>query len=457
MYLYLKKYYLLLLAVSLISCRKYVENVPIQGQRVIEYTEDYRALMNNAELLQTAFGQPPAFGCDDLDLSSEALQSGITTNTFRMAMYTWQKPFYVGINSDYDWDALYKGIYTLNTVATQVMASKGGTEENKRIILGEALVHRSFSYFMLTNLYGKQYDASTSDKDLGVPIILEPKLFVDVTRVPVQQVYNRVIEDTKKAIPMLPVKQAINFRPNKAAAYALLSKVYLFMRDFTKADLYADSTLALSSELYDYNANINSFPSQYNDRQVLLRKISRGYPNVMQLSTPLLNLLGVKDLRYKLFVRPGSNFSPVFTGFGYWSREKYSGSADKQAVGLSVNETWLIKAECLARAGKKNDAVKMLNDLRKLRFLPADYTDLSAANADQALQLVINERRLEFFGTGLRWFDQKRLNKDAIFAQTVTRVLGGVTYTLEPNSNGYVFPLADLLINQNPEMIQNPK
>ena len=64
--------------------------------------------------------------------------------------------------------------------------------------------------------------------------------------------------------------------------------------------------------------------------------------------------------------------------------------------------------------------------------------------------------RREFFGSGLRWFDQRRFNKDASLAQTKTRTFVGTTYTLEPNSNGYVFPMANLLIVQNPEIEQNP-
>lgn len=170
----------------------------------------------------------------------------------------------------------------------------------------------------------------------------------------------------------------------------------------------------------------------------------------------MLDLLGTKDLRYRLFVRSGNSFRPAFTGQGFWSRENYSGSPDKSAVGLSVNETWLIKAECLARAGKKDEAVNMLNTLRKLRFLPADYADISAATAAEALQLVVDERRREFFGSGLRWFDQRRLNKDPQFAKTVSRAFNGNTYTLTPNSNNYVFPLANILIAQNPEIEQNP-
>jgi hypothetical protein len=158
-----------------------------------------------------------------------------------------------------------------------------------------------------------------------------------------------------------------------------------------------------------------------------------------------------------LFVRPGNKFNPAFTGQGFWSRENYAGYPDREAVGLTVNETMLIKAECLARAGKKDEAVAILNQIRKFRFKPADYVDLTAASADEALQLVVNERRREFFGSGMRWFDQRRLNKDPMFVQTVTRVFNGNTYKLEPNSNSYVFPLANLLISQSPEMVQNPK
>jgi hypothetical protein len=235
------------------------------------------------------------------------------------------------------------------------------------------------------------------------------------------------------------------------------------MRDFPNAAAFADSTLDLSgAPLYDFKIAVAGnpfiFPSQYEDKQILLRKVARQVLNAPQLSQAILDLLGTKDLRYQLFVRPGNMFRPTFTGQGFYSRENYYGvGSDKTAVGLSVNETWLIKAECLARAGKAPDAVDMLNKLRKLRFLPADYADLTAATAAEALQLVVDERRREFFGSGLRWFDQRRLNKDPQFAKTVTRVFDGVTYTLEPNSNGYVFPLANILIAQNPEMEQNPQ
>ena len=98
----------------------------------------------------------------------------------------------------------------------------------------------------------------------------------------------------------------------------------------------------------------------------------------------------------------------------------------------------------------------MVNKIRKNRLLPADYIDLAASTSEDALNIVIDERKREFFGRGLRWFDQRRLNKDAQFAKTVTRVFNKVTYTLTPNSNLYTYPIGEKYIIFNPEIVPNP-
>lgn len=450
-----------ILLLCFISCRKYVEDVPVQGQRTLVYTDDYRLLMNNTGEEQQAFGLAPALSSDDANITETVLQTRLLSSTIQTAMYTWSKPVYVLDQQDYDWNVLYKGIYIYNTVINGVPASKGGSEDARNVILGEALIHRAFSYFMLCNLYAKQYDASTAATDPGVPVLLDPVLFGDLTRASVTKVYEQIFADIKRAIPLLPLKPEVNFRPAKASAYALLSKALLFTRDFANAKAFADSALAISGELYDYNSAISGstfkLPTQFNDKQVLLRKLPRSEFTPLQLSASLLSLLGTKDLRYGMFVHPGADFYPAFSGYGFWTRANISTSGDGMAVGLTVNETWLIKAECLARTGKGADALALLNEFRKFRFKPADYTALTAATDQDVLKLVIDERRREFFGTGFRWFDQRRLNKDEIFRQTRTRTLNGITYTLEPDGNGYVFPLAQVLITQNPELTQNPK
>jgi hypothetical protein len=216
--------------------------------------------------------------------------------------------------------------------------------------------------------------------------------------------------------------------------------------------------LSLQSGLLDlrtYVGNTTAIPYRLSDPEVIFSKINNGSYTGIQLDTALLTLLGTTDLRYVLFVKAGGNFSPAFTGYGYW-RYKYTREGSVICQGPNVPEMMMIKAECAARSNDAATAINILNTLRVKRFAATDYTDLPTGTAAEALASVVNERRREFFGTGLRWFDQKRLNKDAAFAATVTRTFKGLTYTLEPNSNRYVFPIGTKYILLNPEIEQNP-
>jgi hypothetical protein len=116
----------------------------------------------------------------------------------------------------------------------------------------------------------------------------------------------------------------------------------------------------------------------------------------------------------------------------------------------------LIKAEVFARNNDATSAMQWVNNLRIKRFKAVDYVPLTATSAADALQKVVEERRREFFGRMLRWWDMRRLKNVTPFQRTYTKTMSGVTYTLEPNSNSYVFPIAEYLTNLNPELEKNP-
>ncbi|MNY36523.1 SusD family protein [compost metagenome] len=117
----------------------------------------------------------------------------------------------------------------------------------------------------------------------------------------------------------------------------------------------------------------------------------------------------------------------------------------------------LISAESEARAGQIAPALKLLNDLRKKRFTAADYTDLTAANADDVLKLVIDERRRELFGKGLRWFDMRRLDSDSRFRKTYMRANTAGTYKLEAGSDIFVQQIPGKVRTLNPGILPNPR
>lgn len=436
------------------SCRKYVEIDQI-GKRTLTYTRDYRAVLDNNSQLEAGFFMPVYSGDDTrlLDVNKQTSLGDIQSNA-----YTWAAQYWGDTQGDTDWEKLYKVIYTCNEVLAGVMDSKNGTDATKQQLYAEALTHRAYAYWCLVNIYAAQYDSSTAAKDLAVPMLLTPDLYAPLNRATVAVVYDRIIGDLKQAVEALPALPDYNTRPSKAAAYAMLARTYLMTRNFTSARSYAEQALTLQSGLLDLQTYTSNVPYRLVDPEVIFSKINaNAYPFAgVQIDTAVLSLLGTKDLRYTLFVRPGASFSPAFTGFGYW-RQKSSRETNTITQGPGVPEMMLIKAEVAARSNDAGTATDVLNTLRQKRFKAADYVALTTGTPQQALENVVNERKREFFGTGLRWFDQKRLNKDAAFAKTVTRRFRDVDYTLEPNSNRYIYPIGPKYILLNPEIEQSPR
>jgi len=451
------KFIIIFLAIALVSCRKYVE-IEQPSIRTLKYTSDYRYTMNNNLVLEGTFSYPILSG-DDTEITDVTRQNNL--GDILGNVYTWAAKYTSESQSDSDWDKQYKTIYVCNEVMEGVLNSQRGSEAEKQNIYAEALVHRAYTYLNLVNTYGKQYTAATAATDLGVPLLLTSNLYTKLNRAPVADIYTSILTDLRKSISRLPDLPEYNARPAKVSAYAIMSKTYLNMRDFNNAGLYADSALNLQSSLLDlknYEANPSTLPFRLKNPEIILSKISGVNYQAISISDDLLTAMGPTDLRYKLFTdtraKFNSMFSPSFTGR---ASTKYFYDQFNTANGPSVPEMMLIKAECLARAGQTSNAMTVVNNLRIKRFSTANYTPLTAANATEALAIVVSEKRKELFGTGLRWFDQKRLNLDAAFAQPKTRTYKGVSYTLQPNSNAYLYPIGDKYILLNPELEQNPR
>ena len=446
------------LAITLASCRKYVEIDPL-STRTLKYTSDFRNTMNNNAVLEGTYSYPILSG-DDIEITDATRQN--TLGDILGNVYTWAPKYTSESQSDADWDKLYKTIYVCNQVLDGVLTSQNGTEAEKQRIYAEALVHRAYTYLVLVNMYGKQYNAATASTDLGVPLLTTPNLFTKLNRASVADIYKQILGDLRTSISRLPALAEYNVRPAKVSSYAIFAKTYLNMRDFNNAALYADSALALQSGLLDlktYENASGTIPVRLLNPEIIFSKIANvAYP-ATSLSSDLLTSLGTTDLRYKLFSDVGSRFPRQFSASftGRASTKYMINEFNILSNGPTVPEMMLIKAECLARAGKTADAMSLVNNLRIKRFTTANYVPLTAASASEALRIVVEEKRREFFGTGMRWFDQKRLNLDNDFAITKNRSFKGVNYTLQPNSNLYLYPIGDKYILLNPELQQNPR
>lgn len=455
----MKKIIYTLLAISLISfssCRKYVE-IPPEQSRVLTTTADYTQLMYNSFTTEQSYYYP-IFSGDDAGTAEISWQNPLNVPTGNA--YSWNDRFFGNNEEDFDWQTPYKKIFIWNTVINGILSSEG-SDADKQLGLSYALVNRAYDYFVLVNLYGKQYDPATAATDPGVPLVLQPKFLTDLTRASVQQVYDQITNDLIAAIPGLKDVPDFNTNPSKPAAYALLSRAYLHKRDFAQAERYADLSLAIKNTVLDlntYKATPTTFPSKLLNTEELMIKKTGQYPSAFPLSADAENMYDkTKDLRYTILTAPGATLrGTTFTvARGY---NKSVLTADGGYVGPSVPETILIKAECQARAGNISNTLTILNDFRKKRYDNSSaYINLTATTANEALHLVIDERKREFVARGFRWFDQRRLSKDAGFVTAVTRVFKGNSFTLSPGSNRYVYAIADKYITLNPEITQNPR
>ena len=449
---------LLLCVVFLLTgCRDYVE-IDIVGQRELKYTEDYQNILNSSLQVEGSFHMP-VLASDDIASDDDAYLNRLFNAD--AAAYTWAADI-VGDNSeDQDWAGLYNQIYKFNVIIDEIMESLNGTEAQKKYILAQAKVHRALNYFYLVNVYAKQYNSSTASSDLGVPLLTKPDLYSRLDRKPVAVIYNQIIDDLNSALIDLPNLPNFNVLASKAAAYGILARVYLQQSDYNNALRFAENTLAYQSRLVnlsDYVSAPNTYPYVLNDAEEIFVKTLRNNSATLALNPELLSLFDEDDLRLKLFTANGDAFGSLnaFKGRGYWKQRTMSLNG-KITNGPNVPEMMLIKAESLARdASRFKEALPILNELRRHRFTAEAFVPLTISTQQTMLEEVINERRREFMAKGLRWFDQKRLANEGLIG-TITRSYKGETYSLEPNSNRYVFPIATKYIVLNPEIEQNPR
>ncbi len=450
----------LLSAVALQSCQKYVD-IKTQGSLVPSETINYRYLLNNDYLFVNTV-RLNDIGTDEVNIIDPDQVNGLVNsnqNAWFVNAYTWRSPIYPLItDQDEDWNKMYEIIYNANVVIDEVPSSTGGSETEKKALIAEALVHRADAYLTLVNMYAKPYSTGDAGAE-GVPLLIKPDFNTPLTRATIQQVYDQIFKDLQTAVPALSNTSQINVLPNKAAAFAELARAYLYTKQYTLAGAFADSALKIKSSLLDLQT-VDQFtwPANVQNPEIILLKTAQtsfAYMyQALRLSDHILNLLGTDDLRYQLFTTDASIHGSNYTG-RFFNGERI-GSWQNRNIGPSVPEMMLIKAEALARDGKTAEALQVVNKLRGKRFTSATYTPLNAANAQEALIKVIEERQRETFCRGLRWFDMRRLKDEVPFSQTYTRTFNGNTYTLSSDSKRYVYPISEYVRSLNPGISQNP-
>ncbi|MBB6501237.1 RagB/SusD family nutrient uptake outer membrane protein [Pedobacter cryoconitis] len=127
-----------------------------------------------------------------------------------------------------------------------------------------------------------------------------------------------------------------------------------------------------------------------------------------------------------------------------------------------LGDIYLLYAEALNATGDLTNALKYLNYVRKRAVVP-EYlpNDVLVSNQIAMENTILNERQLELFGEGKRWFDLVRTNHVKQVMDPILKRRQAAAGNLEapgflnPETKVY-WPIHRNVLNSNKKLIQNP-
>jgi hypothetical protein len=337
------------------------------------------------------------------------------------------------------WFASYSALLGVNLVLKNVSS----TEVNPVILQAKAenLFMRAFINFNLVRVYGRPY-YQNPETNLGIPLILEP---LDVSSTPpsratVQATYAQIITDLNAAVSTFRSK-GVNSFANKYAAFALLSRVYLYMSgtyaqpDTENARLsarYADSVTVSGGysllrgaayAAYYNNSNqtntetiwaVNHDATRMSLPTLLMQPEGTyvGLYSTGQIkpSPSLLNLMPAGDLRKNFYftdIYPGNTTDVLSTA--KYSYKFFNGvnavyTSNAPLNHLRLAEVYLNRAEAKAKSGDTGGALADLNVIHQRAGLPA----LTGLSGQALFDAILLERRIELAFEGHIGYDYFR-------------------------------------------------
>ncbi|MGB3798334.1 MAG: RagB/SusD family nutrient uptake outer membrane protein, partial [Lewinella sp.] len=382
------------------------------------------------------------------------------------------------------WNSLYRMIGRANLAIERTPQVPSYTPG----LLGQAHALRAYAYFDAVRVWG------------DVPVFteaitnLEQELFRPATdgATILREV---VVPDMLRAEELI-TSSGTEFRFTKAANFALQANVYTWMKEYALAKEALDKLIALDDyRLVDTRATWRRlFLNDLN-----LGTLQEGPELIFSIRYDILEDGGRASGNYELFFAGQPNFFisptlerkwierfptdsvswyakyPDFTPqttdefgnvlYGDWryfeSREdrpigearpakytKTNFSPNDDATNIPVYRyagILLLKALVENRLGNTDVAVEMMNEVRAARQLPlvdgADYPDMESLEL-----LILDERQLELFAEGYRWWDLRAFDRVQQALDTIATV---------PDDQ-LVFPIYEEHLIDNDQLMQNP-
>lgn len=384
------------------------------------------------------------------------------------------------------WANCYSAISKCNTILGHL--EKVDFElSNRDQIEGEVRLMRAMVYFDLVRLFA------------GVPICKTvPTLSESYTlkRSTMQEVYDFIEEDLKAASNLLP-ESTVTGRFNKYVAEAYMGKVLVFesgypLRDNKWSEAKDWLKKVIDSNKYEFFNSFadifllknesgkqavasftcksgvgqgNPYPTRNAPRDIAksgeLGILYGGSANCLHISDDLVNSFEKGDVRLPVSIQQvWRHTNGNLIDNEPYCRKYQDGTVaaasdwDIDFIDLRYDEVLLLYAECLNEIGysANGEAFNIVNKFRTRAGLnPKTSTDVTS---QQAFRLWIeNERRWEFVGENIRWFDLVRTDRAV---DVMKAFLTPYNYGQNVTKNRYFYSIPLRATNENSNLLIDP-
>ncbi len=424
------------------------------------------------------------------------------TGQYAMSLYHylldyWQENYAPTANR---WRQYYSVIANSNNILKTIdpETTNAASKRYRAIALG----YRGYAYLYLSYLYQYSYQVGVDGTKWGkgdnyansplVPLILETTT-EDQPRSSVATIMAQIVSDLEASYKIfeevggVKTSDPTDFDGCVAAMY--LARAYMIMNDWDNALKYADvvcnnfpilntsaqimqgfSDISLPDVVFGCDINSDN-TTTYMSFFSQMDSFSDGYAGIgvwRVAFKPLVDRIANDDVRLDWFVTSRNlNTNPsiaVLSSFGalaaYYQAIKFVGCGRENLLATGSNAGWhlgdyiylrseeayLMKAEILAHKGDSK-AVTVLNDFMKTRQPSYNYTFSNKANL---IEEIIFQKRVEFWGEGMEYLDNRRLNipVDRTVAGTNHYPAAQFRYEQEDRVFLYQLPLSEMESNK---------
>jgi hypothetical protein len=397
------------------------------------------------------------------DLSSDDVDHSGTFTTYRQM----DRNDLTADNSSVEgfWDALYNAVGRANIVLAKVpsVAALDPTERDQ--MLGEAHFVRALTYHNLVKFWG-----DSAPGGMGVPLVLVPAPDIPSTnlasRATTGAVYAQILTDLAAAESLMTSTSRDSRRPTNLAVRAIRARVLLYQQNWAGAEAEAQAivdsnrySLALRySDLFTPNGDdtpedifrLDFDPVDFCwEGYYYLPYSVEGRGEI----APSFDLVLAYDSSFDTDSLPAFytpidergkwniSFADTTDGSSFYGSKWRTGVGAEDIHVIRYAEVLLILAEAKARQNNLAGADSALTLVRARAGLPS--AGLVAMTQGDAIDAILNERRLELAMEGDRWPDLVRTGR-------VQTVMPGVPLF----QNLYPIPLNELDVA--PGLVQNP-